>query len=133
MEVHAPFVRGRRLSMLAALALDQGIIASTVVEGSFNHDLFIKFLHEDLVCNLPTLPGWYTEISEQLPTMNPYPAPRSVILIDNAQIHHSQEVHDIVEQFGMSLDLFSHLANTDIVYRLSHRISLTILPRFSAY
>lgn len=54
-EVHAPFVRGRRLSMLAALALDQGIIASTVVEGSFNHDLFVKFLREDLVCNFLTL------------------------------------------------------------------------------
>ncbi|KAE9397469.1 hypothetical protein BT96DRAFT_823381, partial [Gymnopus androsaceus JB14] len=50
-EVQSPFVRKRRLSMLAAMALDQGIIASMVVEGSFNHDLFVKFLCEDLVCS----------------------------------------------------------------------------------
>ena len=35
--------------MLAGMALDRGIIASTVVEGSFNHDLFVNFLREDLV------------------------------------------------------------------------------------
>lgn len=49
MEVQALFVRKRRLSMLAAMALDSGIITSTVVEGSFNHDLFVNFLQEDLV------------------------------------------------------------------------------------
>ncbi|KAE9399510.1 hypothetical protein BT96DRAFT_820492, partial [Gymnopus androsaceus JB14] len=79
-EVQAPFVRGRRLSMLAGLALEKGIIASMVVEGSFNHDLFVQFLREDLLL-----------------TMNPYPAPCSVIIIDNACIHHSQEVLDLVE------------------------------------
>ncbi|KAE9395216.1 hypothetical protein BT96DRAFT_793379, partial [Gymnopus androsaceus JB14] len=63
-EIHGPFVRKRRLLMLAALALDKGIIASKVVEGSFNNELFVEFLHDDL-----------------LPTMNPYPAPQSVILI----------------------------------------------------
>ena len=35
--------------------------------------------------------------------MNAYPAPNSVILIDNARIHHSQEVLDVVEQFGKQL------------------------------
>lgn len=51
-EVQALFVQGWRLSMLAGLALDKGIIASMVVEGSFNHDLFVQFLQEDLVCFL---------------------------------------------------------------------------------
>lgn len=48
-EIHSPFVRKRRLSMLAALALDEGIIAAQVVEGSFTHDIFLEFLCNDLV------------------------------------------------------------------------------------
>ena len=35
-ECHAPFVRKRCFSMVAALALDEGIVAARVVEGSFN-------------------------------------------------------------------------------------------------
>jgi hypothetical protein len=38
------------LSMLATMALDEGIIASQVVEGSFMRDLFLQYLHDDLVC-----------------------------------------------------------------------------------
>jgi hypothetical protein len=48
-EKHNPFVRKRRLSMLAALAFDKGIIASRVVEGSFTHATFIEYLRDDLV------------------------------------------------------------------------------------
>jgi transposase len=48
-EYDIPFVRKRRLSLLGALALDEGIIASRVIEGSFTHDEFINFLEEDLV------------------------------------------------------------------------------------
>lgn len=36
-ECYAPFVRGRRVSMLAGLALDKGIIAAKVVEGFLHH------------------------------------------------------------------------------------------------
>ena len=35
--------------MLAAMVLDEGIIASQVVEGSFTKDLFMNFLQNDLV------------------------------------------------------------------------------------
>ena len=48
-EVHQPFVRKRRFSMLATMSLDEGIIASQVVEGSFTRDLFVKYLRDDLV------------------------------------------------------------------------------------
>jgi hypothetical protein len=50
-EVSQPFVRKRRFSMLAAMALNEGIIAAHVVEGSFNRELFLKFLRDDLVCS----------------------------------------------------------------------------------
>ncbi|THV03700.1 hypothetical protein K435DRAFT_571888, partial [Dendrothele bispora CBS 962.96] len=61
-----------------------GIIASRVIEGSFTHDEFLRFLEEDL-----------------LPVMNPYPGPRSVILMDNARIHHSDAVTELVYSRGM--------------------------------
>jgi transposase len=48
-EKHNPFVRKRRLSMLAALALDEGIIASRVIEGSFTRESFLEYLRDDLV------------------------------------------------------------------------------------
>jgi hypothetical protein len=48
-EKHNPFVRKRRFSMLSALALDHGIIASRVVEGSFRSDTFLEYLRDDLV------------------------------------------------------------------------------------
>jgi hypothetical protein len=35
--------------MLATIALDKGIIASQVVEGSFTRDLFLQYLRDDLV------------------------------------------------------------------------------------
>ena len=46
---HDPFVRGRRLSMLAALALDEGIVAARVLQGSFTRKTFLEYLHDDLV------------------------------------------------------------------------------------
>jgi len=48
-KIHQPFVRKRRFSMLATMALDEGIIASQVVEGSFTRDLFLQYLRDDLV------------------------------------------------------------------------------------
>lgn len=48
-EAAQPFVRKRRFSMLATMALDKGIVAAQVVEGSFTRDLFLKYLRDDLV------------------------------------------------------------------------------------
>lgn len=48
-EQHDPFIRQRRYSMIAALALDEGIIASRVLEGSFHHDTFLEYLRDDVV------------------------------------------------------------------------------------
>ena len=48
-EVHQPFCQKWRFSMLAALALDEGIVAVDVVEGSFTQELFIKILRDDVV------------------------------------------------------------------------------------
>ena len=36
--------------MIVALALDEGIVASRVLEGSFTHDTFIEYLRDDVLC-----------------------------------------------------------------------------------
>jgi transposase len=46
---HDPFVRKRRYTMVASLALDEGIIASRVIEGSLTHNLFLEYLRDDVV------------------------------------------------------------------------------------
>ncbi|KIK93574.1 hypothetical protein PAXRUDRAFT_48624, partial [Paxillus rubicundulus Ve08.2h10] len=69
-------------SLIAALALDEGIIAVSVVEGPFHHDTFYAFLRDDLLM------------------CNPYPAPQSVLVMDNARIHHSDEIEELVQSFG---------------------------------
>jgi len=49
-EQHAPCIQKRQYSMLAGLALNEGIIASQVLEGSFTNDIFLEYLRDDLVC-----------------------------------------------------------------------------------
>jgi transposase len=48
-ELNAPFVRGKRYSVLPVLTLD-GIIAQTIVEGSITAERFEEFLRERVVC-----------------------------------------------------------------------------------
>jgi hypothetical protein len=57
------------LSVLPALTLNDGIIHCDVVEGPFDSEHF-----EDFIIGL-------------LENMNPFPAPNSVIVMDNCRIH----------------------------------------------
>ena len=36
----------------------------------------------------------------KLPLMTPYPGPRSVLVMDNARIHHHEDITDLVESYG---------------------------------
>ncbi|KIM88967.1 hypothetical protein PILCRDRAFT_61686, partial [Piloderma croceum F 1598] len=56
-----------QFSMVAALALDEGIVATKVVEGSFVQKTFVEYLRDDV-----------------LPMSTPYPGPCSVLVLDNA-------------------------------------------------
>ncbi len=67
-----------RYSILPAITMD-GIIECTIVEGSFNGELFMRFI-EDL-----------------LKKMCPFPAPNSVVVMDNCSIHKAPEIRELVE------------------------------------
>lgn len=67
-----------RYSMLPALTIG-GIIYSHIKMGGYNGDQFIEWL-EGL-----------------LQIMNPYPAPNSVLILDNCRIHHVEGVEELCE------------------------------------
>lgn len=95
------FVRGRRTSLEALLSLD-GIVAGTVVEGSMTKDLFLKYL-ENIVVSL----SWHMFFTltnnlncTKMPKCTAYPGPLSVLVMDNASIHHGYEILELVDRFG---------------------------------
>ena len=59
-----------RVSVLAAYTID-GYIKALVFDGTCDGDIFEGFI-----------------IDQVLPLCNPYPNPRSVIVLDNASVHH---------------------------------------------
>ncbi|KAF9503538.1 hypothetical protein BS47DRAFT_1271496, partial [Hydnum rufescens UP504] len=65
--------------ILPALSMD-GILHLKIVEGSFNHPLFMEF------------------IEGLLDQMNPFPGPNSVIMMDNCRIHKSNEITQMIEE-----------------------------------
>ncbi|KIJ06261.1 hypothetical protein PAXINDRAFT_34387, partial [Paxillus involutus ATCC 200175] len=58
----------------------EGIIALDIFEGSVNKEHFLAFIQQQLA-----------------PKLTPYPGPCSVVVLDNACIHHDEEVQQIVE------------------------------------
>jgi transposase len=64
--------------MLPALAID-GMLHVKIVEGSFTAELFREF------------------IEGLLNHMQPFPRPKSVIVMDNARIHKDPEIQELIE------------------------------------
>jgi hypothetical protein len=72
------------LSVLPAFSVD-GYIACNVYKGGVTADLFERFIEEDV-----------------LPKCNPWPGPRSVIVMDNAKIHCcDNELDYALENYGL--------------------------------
>ena len=69
-----------RYSLLPAITTE-GIIYSHVKLGGYNGDEFLEWL------------------AGLLPIMNPYPAPRSVLILDNCRIHHVPGVEEMCAEW----------------------------------
>lgn len=97
------FVRGTRLSATALLTVE-GIMASTVVEGSMNRDMYLNFLEHQVVRARHSL--YYSSQAStdfmyfEMPLTAPYPGPLSVLIMDNARIHHGFEILELADRFG---------------------------------
>lgn len=68
-----------RYSVLPALSLG-GILSVTVVEGSVTGDVYEEF------------------IAKLLEKMQPYPGSNSVLIMDNAKIHKTDELREMVSR-----------------------------------
>jgi transposase len=77
------FVRGRRFSVLPAISYNDGIIHCEIVEGSFCTESFQCF------------------VRRLLDQMQPFPAPNSVIVMDNCRIHKHPDIIELIESRGM--------------------------------
>jgi transposase len=74
-----------RVSMLAAYTID-GYIKALVFDGTCDRDIFEGFI-----------------IDQVAPLCNPYPNPRSVIILDNALVHHKnrQNIEEVCRRHGV--------------------------------
>ncbi|KAI3611736.1 tc1-mariner class transposase [Moniliophthora roreri] len=82
---HRHFVQSQRYLILPVLTLDS-IIAHNIIPGSVTSKIFVEFLHKHVI-----------------PLTNLYPGPRSVLILDNCNIHHTEEVREIVKSAGCKL------------------------------
>ena len=65
--------------------------------------------------------------------MNPFPAERSVLVLDNCRIHHNDAIVELVRSAGENLLANLLLFITDHLYRLSHPLSSCLFFGFESY
>jgi hypothetical protein len=70
----APFKRSEKYSILPLYGMN-GFITWRIIQKSFNAEMFLEFLEDDV-----------------LPLCNPFPGSNSVLIMDNARIHRD-DVH----------------------------------------
>ena len=84
-----------RYSILPTLSLNEGVIHCDVIEGAFDTGTFYKF------------------IESTLDHMQPYPAPNSVLMMDNCCIHKHPAIQNLIKtQYVYSTCTFT---NTDVI------------------
>lgn len=83
----SPFHRSTRWSILPAYTIE-GYIDFEIYQGSYNTERFSEFVR-----------------SKALPKMTPFAdgGPRSILVLDNAKIHHSAELTDMCLDAGIVL------------------------------
>lgn len=94
--VRSDHSRSKRWSILPAITADDGYIACETYHGSFNTERFNAFI-----------------IQQVLPQMQPIPAPRSILVMDNCRTHKSQALKDACDAHGVEL-VFLHPYSPDL-------------------
>jgi hypothetical protein len=64
--------------------------------------------------------------------MNPFPAERSVLVLDNCRIHHNDAIAELVQAAGENWLANIFLVITDYLYRLSHPLSSCLFSIFES-
>ncbi|KAF0713927.1 hypothetical protein AaE_011671 [Aphanomyces astaci] len=80
--VSLPFARGQRVSILAAFD-STGFISWDYTAGTFDRNRFHQVMSEQVI-----------------PYLNPWPLPRSILILDNAKIHMYRELEAAVHARG---------------------------------
>ncbi|KAF9225777.1 hypothetical protein BS17DRAFT_750166 [Gyrodon lividus] len=93
-------MRGTCYSIVPILTLD-GIITYDIVEGSVTSDRFIQFLHD----------------YSPLPLTNPFPGPQGVLILDNCQIHHSEDIQRLVEDKACNYEISCPISRVLIIVK----------------
>lgn len=75
-----PLKQSMRWSILPALG-HEGYLCHMIQQGSITSEIFLEFVEGSL-----------------LPLCSAYPGPRSVLILDNATIHHSKRLREICEE-----------------------------------
>ena len=82
---HHFLVRGTRISTIVAMGCE-GVMIFEMITGTTNGETFFDFIRGSVI-----------------PCMQTFPAPGSILVMDNCSIHHIQEVKDILDQAGILL------------------------------
>jgi hypothetical protein len=84
MRIHnAAHGEGSSISAICSLSLD-GMRSIRIVRETVDGDTFIRCLEEDI-----------------FPNMNPFPLPRSVLILDNASVHRHEEIFFLCQERGI--------------------------------
>ena len=77
--------RSKRWSILPVYS-SNGMLVWEIIQGSFNQELFLQFVE-----------------NEVLPLCSPFPGPRSILVMDNAKIHHCDVHSSFLNDYLMCL------------------------------
>lgn len=75
------------------------------VEGSMTKEMYLEFLEFTVVhVHYFLVPFLSHNTALQLPKCTAYPGPLSVLVMDNAKIHHGVEILEFLDHFGVHIE-----------------------------
>jgi transposase len=61
-----------------------------------------------------------------MPICTAYPGPLSVLVMDNAKIHHGDAILELADRFGIAFNIFCSMYLIASLYRSKDRVSPTL-------